>query len=105
MKGLIPDNILFDRTTSYFDELVLKGLGDREIEFVESLFAETSYLGDAGLIEPKRFLDAYRVYQQFVKCNVPHKLTSSLFIWRTVAAEMWLRALDGSASARLTLRI
>lgn len=106
MQDKLPSEILFRERTAYFDNLIDAGLGLHATNFVEELFQPESYLADLGLIQPESFLEAYRAYGDYVRCNLAGvQYVGSRFIWRAVAAEMWLRALNGTASDEVQLRL
>lgn len=102
----LPRDIVFRREKKVFDSLVQAGLGVHEIDFVESLFTPTSLLGELGYLNVTAFLRSYREYQSFVQRHGPgQRMTSSAYIWRVVAAEMWLQAINGQRSTKLQARL
>lgn len=106
LEGRLPPDVVFRRKSTLFDNMIDYGLGVKAVSFAEELFRNGSHLEARQLIDAKKFLRVYSAYQAHVREHFPHILwVGSQLIWRTIAAEMWLRALGGETSTRLETRL
>lgn len=105
MQTYLPRSVFRARETASFDGPIEFGLGIAERAFACQLFEESSHLADLRLIEPNDFLTTLRQFQESVASSSPRPCGGSHFLWRTIAAEMWLSGLSGSMSEEVARRL
>ncbi|MFU8805775.1 MAG: asparagine synthase-related protein [Bradymonadaceae bacterium] len=88
-RSLLPDSVLRRQKHGGFDALVEYGLAHREATRVRHLFSSSS-LARAGLIDGKKFLNAFEAYQGSDAYALGRPYLGSMSVWHTVAAEVWL---------------
>ena len=92
MAGRLPEHIRLRPKLKTFDKHVEKGLGLLGAHKVSRLFRRPR-LAELGLIDVRAFLSAYEDYCRRVRGSVDSPTQVGSFpIWRTIAAELWLRA-------------
>lgn len=102
MRGRLPETIRATPKSAHLDPLIERDLGARQRDIVDRLF-ETPRLADLGLLDPAVFRGAFRDYCAAVadrRSNPDRPALGSFGIWRTVAAELWLRALETRGGRR-----
>lgn len=93
-KWHLPMSIRLRPKGGVFSKVVEFGLGCMEFSEIEQLFGTESALGDLQLIEPSLFLKAFASYRGFCWSNQGQDQNANeMFMWRTIAAELWCRQL------------
>ncbi|MFB6263139.1 MAG: asparagine synthase-related protein, partial [Bradymonadaceae bacterium] len=91
VRDLLPEEVVDAPKHGLFDEVVEDALGRRRRHLVVELF-DDPLLAETGLLEPDRFREVFDRYCRAI-ARRSEPLYGSLRIWRTIAAELWLRAL------------
>lgn len=92
--GILPESIRTRAKGGFFSKFVEYGLGIREYQNVEKLFVFESVLADYQIIEPDIYLKLLKKYHKFCsKFRERQELAGEMYLWRSIAAEMWCRQL------------
>ena len=89
----VPTKISCGTKTGFADGLVERDLSRRSSDRIRELF-DGSKLSRAGVIDDESFIGAFEKYCKAVDSRGDNTAAvGSQSIWRTISAEIWLRAL------------
>ena len=97
---LLPRGCVHRPKVGGFDPVVERGLAERATQQVYRLMAASQLADTWRGFDPVRFADAYEAYR---RCRPDSGCRGSWAIWKTVAAELWIRRRNANdAVARST---
>lgn len=99
VKDLLPEACRLRPKVGGFDPLVERGLAEFGSHTIFALLARPS-LSHWQAFDRDAFIEAFEAYRRAPATTKARSYRGSWAIWRTLAAELWLRSLESSTSSR-----